>query len=354
MEDNNPTTITYFSDSLVKDIEVPLRFTFPFNYEPHPLTKIAATALQGYLETQTDLEHNFGLTQDREGQAIGKMFGVLVVKDKDGALGYLSAFSGKLGGSNHHPEFVPPVFDMLVENSFFLKQIEVINAINRQIKEIEAGDNYQVLKHDLERSQALSTLEIVDFKQQLKINKGNRKKRREEQGIVLSDDDRSAFEANLIKQSLYDKHRLNVLLNKWELVLGEKITGIEHFEVQLTTLKSGRKRKSAALQTQLFEHYEFLNKYGDKKNLQSIFNDTTEGKPPAAAGECATPKLLQHAFLNGYEPIAMAEFWWGISPGSEVRKHKQFYPACTEKCKPILKHMLEGMTLDEDPLVKNQ
>src|SRR5690606_21753915 len=76
-------------------------------------------------------------------------------------------------------------------------------------------------------------------------------------------------------------------------------------------------------------------------------------KPPAAAGECATPKLLQYAFLNDLKPIAMAEFWWGASPKSEVRKHKQFYPACTGKCEPILKHMLEGIVTDENPFLKN-
>jgi tRNA pseudouridine32 synthase/23S rRNA pseudouridine746 synthase len=97
----------------------------------------------------------------------------------------------------------------------------------------------------------------------------------------------------------------------------------------------------------------FLNKDGKKKSLHAIFNDTVFGKPPAAAGECATPKLLQYAFLNGYKPLAMAEFWWGAPPKSEIRKHKQFYPACTGKCKPILSHMLEGMPIDENPLLKN-
>jgi tRNA pseudouridine32 synthase/23S rRNA pseudouridine746 synthase len=76
------------------------------------------------------------------------------------------------------------------------------------------------------------------------------------------------------------------------------------------------------------------------------------GKPPSAAGECAIPKLLQSAFTSGYKPIAMAEFWWGASPKSEIRKHKLFYPACTGKCKPILAHMLEGMLVDENPLLR--
>ena len=47
----------------------------------------------------------------------------------------------------------------------------------------------------------------------------------------------------------------------------------------------------------------------------------------------------------------MAEFWWGAAPKSEIRQHKQFYPACAGKCKPILAHMLEGMPVDENPFL---
>src|SRR5690606_8077660 len=84
-----------------------------------------------------------------------------------------------------------------------------------------------------------------------------------------------------------------------------------------------------------------------------IFTETVFEKPPAGAGECATPKLLQYAFLHDFKPIAFGEFWWGASPKSEVRKHGQFYAACSGKCRPILKHMLEGIEIDENPLLKN-
>ncbi|WP_333780804.1 RluA family pseudouridine synthase [Tenacibaculum pacificus] len=49
----------------------------------------------------------------------------------------------------------------------------------------------------------------------------------------------------------------------------------------------------------------------------------------------------------------MAEFWWGKSPNKEIRKHQQFYPACQGKCKPILTHMLSGIEMDTNPLLKN-
>lgn len=338
-------------DESINEIALPERFTFPFNYEPHPLTKIATAGLQQYLETQTDIDHNFGLSADMGGTAIGKMFGVLVVHDTGGKLGYLSAFSGKLASSNEHPKFVPPVFDMLVENSFFLKDLEIISTINARIKELGMDENYQRLKLDLEQLLAQSLQEISALKKHAKSNKEKRKKLRKELKDSLNQQDYTMAEATLIKQSLHDKHQFTTLTNKWKQKLEEMRTGLAQFEVNIDDLKNERKERSAALQQALFKQYVFLNKDGKSKSLHEIFNLTALGNPPSAAGECAIPKLLQFAFANGYKPLAMAEFWWGAAPRSEIRKHKHFYPACTGKCKPILAHMLEGMPVDENPFL---
>jgi len=350
---NTQNRVTYFSEVAIKGITLPEKFTFPFFYEPHPLTEIAATELQHYLETQIDLDHNFGLIENQEGLVIGKMFGVLVVEDKHGKLGYLSAFSGKLAGTNDHVMFVPPVFDMLIEDSFFLKEQYILNSINDKIKEIEANEDYIKLKLDFRQFTIQSVKEIADFKKEIKKNKDNRKKLRERRKDTLNEQDYARFESYLIKHSLHDKYKLNTLSEQW----GQRLDGIQaalaEFDNTAEALKKDRKEKSSALQHQLFEQYVFLNKDNKRKSLHAIFSETAFGKPPAAAGECATPKLLQYAFLNGYKPLAMAEFWWGAPPKSEIRKHKQFYPACTGKCKPILEHMLEGIEVDENPLLIN-
>lgn len=344
--------ISYFPQQLIQGIVLPQRFTFPFYYEPHPLTRIAAAELQRYLETQTELDHNFGLDADKEGMVIGKMFGVLVVQDAAGKLGYLSAFSGKLAGTNEHVKFVPPVFDMLVENSFFLKEQEVINTINARIDAIKADEGYQRLQQDITQQTAASLQEIAGLKKQLKSNKDNRSKLREEKRQLLTRQQYALAEAELIQQSLYDKRLLRDLEGKWKQLLYELNTQLKQFEAAIEALKNERKERSATLQQQLFEQYVFLNKAGENKSLQDIFSHTVFGKPPAGAGECATPKLLQFAFANGYQPLAMAEFWWGASPKSEIRMHGQFYPACTGKCKPILAHMLEGMEVEDNPFLQ--
>lgn len=353
MGNDTQNRITYFTDSALNGIALPERFTFPFYYEPHPLTQIAASELQDYLETQTDLDHNFGLIENQQGLVIGKMFGVLIVRDTNGKIGYLSAFSGKLAGTNQHPKFVPPVFDMLLENSFFLKEETILNHINKQIDILLSNPDYHKLKAELEQFTSQSENEISDFKTLVKANKDKRKKDREVQKTLLTEAEYTLFESDLIKQSLRDKRELQVVLTRWKLLLDKTRSGIAYYEDQVETLKKERKEKSAALQQQLFEQYSFLNKDGKTKSLQAIFSETAFGKPPAAAGECATPKLLHYAFIQGYEPLAMAEFWWGTSPKSDIRKHKQFYPACTGKCQPILKHMLEGIPIDENPLLIN-
>jgi len=83
-----------------------------------------------------------------------------------------------------------------------------------------------------------------------------------------------------------------------------------------------------------------------------FFAQTIQKFPPAGAGECAAPKLLQYAYKHQLKPIAMAEFWWGDSPKAEIRHHGYYYPACKGKCGPILGHMLQGLEVEENPLLK--
>ena len=111
----------------ITGVQLPDAFTYPFFYEPHPLSMLAAEQVQQYLTAQTDFQHNFGLKPDMPGLVIGKMFGVLVVQDQDGKLGYLAAVSGKLAGTNQNQYFVPPIFDMLDPDGFFISADSIRN-----------------------------------------------------------------------------------------------------------------------------------------------------------------------------------------------------------------------------------
>jgi tRNA pseudouridine32 synthase/23S rRNA pseudouridine746 synthase len=334
----------------ISGIALPEKFTFPFYYEPHELSKIAAKALQDYLETQTDFEHNFGLSDTQDGLAIGKMFGVLVVQNTDGQLGYLWAFSGKLAERNHHPFFVPTVFDMLEENSFFLIGIKELTAINLEVDELESNPEFIALSKEFNSQTALIAKKLEAEKIRMSELKKVRKAERQKAEQEITD---SALLENilsqLVRESLQNKFVFKEFAEYLEKQLSETKEKLNRFTEKINQLKEKRSQKSAALQQQIFAEYSFLNQYKELKSLSEIF----DGNPPAGAGECAAPKLLHYAFQNDLKPIAMAEFWWGESPKSEVRKHNQFYPACTGKCEPILAHMLKDIPMDENPFGVN-
>jgi tRNA pseudouridine32 synthase/23S rRNA pseudouridine746 synthase len=337
-----PELFQYYKRN-ISAISIPDKFTFPFYYEPHELSLIAAEELQFYLKNQTDFEHNFGLEQDQDGLVIGKMFGVLVVQNTNNELGYLWAFSGKLADNNHHSFFVPTVFDMLQEEGFYKKEETVLNKLNRKIELLEQDSAFLNCIKNLKNTKSKAENEIQEQKEKIKSAKKIRDNKRK-------DIDKSeSIEIELNKESQQEKILLKKMTQFWQYKIEEAQNELNTFISEINLIKEERKQKSSALQQQLFEKYAFLNQFGISKSLKEIF----DGNPPAGAGECAAPKLLHYAFQNQLKPIAMAEFWWGQSPKSEVRKHQQFYPACTGKCEPILSHMLEGISMDENPFKIN-
>ena len=105
------------------DIPKPERFTYPFNYEPHPLCQLAAKEVQREIARINPKE--------------GKMFGVLVVEINEklkvkseksiDSLGFLAAYSGLLEGRNDWEYFVPPVYDAQQPDGYFKQQEHIIS-----------------------------------------------------------------------------------------------------------------------------------------------------------------------------------------------------------------------------------
>ena len=334
----------------ISGVFLPEKFTFPFYYRPHPLSEIAASALQNYLETQTNFDHNFGLDKTQEGLVIGKMFGVLVCQNEKSELGYLWAFSGKLANENHHDYFVPTVFDMLTENSFFRKEEELLNAYNRKIENLEISIDYINELENFKKTKIQAETELQNQKSRIKEQKTLRDERRVQIESTLNEEELFKFNIQLAEESKKESILLKKMTKYWKLTLQTLEEKGLVFSNELMQLKEERKAKSAALQQKLFAEYSFFNQYREKKSLGEIFNNN----PPAGAGECAAPKLLHYAFQHNLKPICMAEFWWGQSPNSEVRQHKQFYPSCKSKCEPILMgHMLHDIEMEENPFIMN-
>lgn len=337
----------------INNYKLPKKFTFPFYYEPHPLCKLAATEVQNYLKTQTDFEHNFGLDSSKKGLVIGKMFGVLVVQNQQNEIGYITAVSGKLAEKNSHKKFVPPVYDMLTKDSYFLQEETILNSINHKIEALENNTEYLKLLEQNTLENKKANLDIQEKKEALKASKIDRSLRREKAQLELSIEEFTIFNDALGKESMDAKSFFNNVNRYWQHTLKPLKEKLLVFTNEIDRLKELRKTKSIALQQYLFEQYKFLNSKKEIKNLAQLFADISEQSLPAGSGECAAPKLLQYAFLHNLKPIAMAEFWWGQSPNKEIRKHKLFYPACQGKCKPILTHMLAGIDMDTNPMLQN-
>ena len=317
----------------ISHIERPKLFTWPFHYVPHELSTLAAGEVQQYLKSRPEWQDEI---------ARGKMFGVLVVEDEAGELGFLAAFSGNLMGRNHHDYFVPPIYDMLQPGDFFRRGEAEISAINRTIAQREASDDYRSAYEALQGAKQSAEQQLSAFKAQLKERKAERDRRRTKGENV----------DELILESQRDNAELQRLKRAMRAMVTEALERYDKLHAEVEALKQERQQRSSALQMQLFAEFRILNARGEVRNLCELFAPTPQLVPPAGAGECAAPKLLQYAYINRLRPVAMAEFWQGTSPRGEVRHHGAFYPACNGKCKPILTHMLEGLAVEPNPLTQ--
>lgn len=336
----------------ISEIKLPKKFTFPFYYEPHILAKIATTELQDYLESQTDFKHNFGLDNTTNELAVGKMFGVLIVKNKQNEIGYLAAFSGKLADKSLPNKFVPPVFNMRTEGSFYIKGELEIDAINAELGNLKEDKNYLNLKEAVKKATKEIEDDLAFQRKRMKLFKNNRKAQKRNAVSTLNEQEFKELTKKLTQESYNNQFFMKELQEYYQDKLEKISKEFLVIENRIASLKKERRDKSNYLQQTLFSKYAFLNKQKELENLLDIFNDPTI-KPPAGSGECSAPKLLQYAFANDLTPITMAEFWWGISPNSAVRQHKNYYPACQSRCKPILTHMLKGLDLEDNLLLEN-
>ena len=318
------------------ELDVPLAFPDPFHPIPHPLAVKAAEQLQQYLDSPSfkgSCPHNF--------LKIGKMFGVLVVLNDQGELGFLAGFSGKLNDSNHIDPFVPPIYDVLVDQGIYKTGETAIHELTLAIENLEQDENYHRLNIELQEHLSFAKQRIKSIKQQIKANKQARASARNQINSFDNDASQQLEQLRLasVNENLFLKHEKKRLEEVQQNI--EKQLEIKQREIE--TKKVLRRSMSTDLQHKLFDHYFLLSAAGETSSLRSVFLNNKVETPPAGAGECAGPKLLDFAYKHQLKPIALAEFWWGNPPPSEVRIHGNFYPSCNSKCKPILGFMLEGL-----------
>lgn len=312
----------------VHETPSPNSFTYPFCYEPHPLCVAAASEVRSYLRSQ--LQWSDELSQ-------GKMLGILVV-EKESERGFLAAFSGTLGGKTLQEYFVPPVFDLMNPGCYFQQEQQRISELNRQIKELET----QIQPSSLHQ---VAEQEIAEAKKKMI----QAKNRRDQLRLSLSKEELKKKEPEMIRESQFLKAQLKRIERSWKDRLEEADRPAFALKAEIKRLQAERQQRSQDLQQWLFSQYAFLNAKGERKTLPEIFLSC---QIPSGAGDCCAPKLLQAAYKNGMHPLCMAEFWVGVSPKDEVRVEGHYYPACRSKCRPILGHMLQGLSVDSNPLLE--
>ncbi|WP_232034870.1 hypothetical protein [Desulfovibrio ferrophilus] len=126
--------------------------------------------------------------------------------------------------------------------------------------------------------------------------------------------------------------------------LGREIDALPQDDSGRLALKQERKTLAQRNMKELHALYQLRNFRGLTSPMSEAFLGA--GGLPTGTGDCCAPKLLQYAALHGLTPTGLVEFYWGRENSSGTRIQGEFYPACAERCAPILGFMLCG--LDED------
>ena len=320
-------------------LKPPERLNNPFGYVPSPLCQLAAGETQRFILSQDSWQEE--LHQ-------GKMFGVLVVENHEGVLGFLAAYSGLLANRNDWEWFVPPVFDAQQPDGHFKKEEAVISQINKRLNLLPQSSEWQQAQRKLEEMRQTQAAELSAYKQRMAEAKAKRDIVRE----AREKDPTLPSEEELAKESQKMKADLRRLKKRHAEALAAQEAIWRNMQAEADALKQERRQRSEALQRWLFSHFAVLNAKGEKRHLLDIFAHTPTPIPPSGAGDCCAPKLLQYAYLHHMRPLSIAEFWWGDSPMGTLRRHLAYYPACRGKCLPILTHMLQGIDVDDNPWEK--
>ena len=312
------------------------KFTNPFRYTPHPLVRDAANLVISDLDRRI----REGLLPEEvcTGFKAGKMLGVLVCESEnpESETVYLAGFSGSVGGCSTIEGFVPPIFDLMDPEGYYKQEEEKISSLNDLIRELQNASEYHDYKRMLWLAEGERESELMTMRERMAESKKDRDRRRAE----------GCDPEVLIRESQHEKAEYKRLKVAWDKKLEQINSELDGFKQIIDKYKQKRASMSDALQEWLFNSYKVHDFLGEESSILEIF--ASQGlTPPGGTGECAAPKLLEHAYKTGLKPLAMGEFWYGASPDTAVRTHGHFYPSCTSKCGPLLDFMLKGLEIED-------
>ncbi|HLL06496.1 MAG TPA: pseudouridine synthase [Myxococcaceae bacterium] len=311
-------------------------FPSPFDeLGPHALARRAAEELQAHLRA--------GLAcPGLDGPEGGKMFGVLVAREPGGRIGYLRSFSGMLGGRWEAEGFVPPLFDAEARARVEPGGEATVKELLARHERFESSEELRQTRAEHAALEARHSEQLAQLRARHEANRKRRHAQRAEleASPTLTESARREALHALDQQSRGDKaerRRLELGHQEERRALDARRTRLERRLRALERLRHGFCR---SLMRRIHDAYTVANARGERRALRELY---TPGEPPSGAADCAGPKLLAHAYAQGLRPLALAEFWWGAPPASGGRVAGAFYPACKDKCGPLLPFMLEGL-----------
>ncbi len=351
-----PPVVTYF-DPQPTPAELPTVFASPFDHAPpHPLARRAVDELAAMLRAGA-----FGIRiADLDARGGGKMFGVLVVADREGRIGYLRAVSGMLAGTWEVPGFAPPLFDVAARDAMWPAGQTTLREHALALRALDTSSDLAAATASLAAHDASLTEELSALDAQHRTRRSQRRAERDRLEANRAADARAEREVDptkvaevlsrlhaLDQESRGDAAERKRLEAARAEVRGPLAERVATFDRERTRLERLRADESRDLMKQVHDTYLITNARGERRPLRELF---ASGEPPAGAGDCAGPKLLGEAYRRGLTPLALAEVWWGAPPATGGRHAGTFYPSCRGKCGPILPHMLEGLPVADPPV----
>ncbi len=330
--------LTLLPDAPAVERDAP--FASPFDeLGPSPLARHAAEKLQAELRA--------GVVADGVSTAAldaphgGKMFGVLVVETPDGRCGFLRAFSGMLDGRFDVSGHAPPIFDRAEREAIEPAGEAIVKRLIARAEDFASSDDVVALRsaeRALTLRHAAARNAMRDQHLERRAARRSRAAATASQPVATRDD----VTELLAQQSRRDKAALRALDAAQATERRDIGTRLRTVDRRLAAFDRLRRLVCRRLMQRIHDTYRVTNARGETRALRELY---APGTPPAGAGDCVAPKLLAWAFASGLRPLALAEFWWGAPPAGGGRVAGAFYPACRDKCGPLLPFMLDGIAV---------
>jgi tRNA pseudouridine32 synthase/23S rRNA pseudouridine746 synthase len=265
----------------------------------------------------------------------GKMYGILLVELPGGEKRLLKAFSGLLNGHSVVEGWVPPIpgrDQVALEEARTLAELEAIKQELITLKQLPPTEQYETLSREFEQ-------QLQEMSDRHRDCKHQRHRKRQILCETLTGEALTIALEQLDEESRRHGIERRQLKHQHNAVLQPLNQQIEAVDARIRELKQQRKALSRQLQAEMHAAYSLTNFSGQSLSLQQLMPG---GSMPTGTGDCCAPKLLHYAATQGLKPLAMAEFWWGLSSGDRDKVQGEFYGACAERCQPLMGFLLSG------------